>query len=168
MKKCPQCRREYSDNSLRFCLDDGAVLAIIGTSDRSAAATEVFSGGSTAAGSRATVPGGQTAYAPPSNAGRVLSTIALLLVFGSIALFLSGFIASAVKMAESVVGGLILFSLPGAGLGTIFALIGLYRAYRASDGQGAKKLAIFAVLLNVIFLTGVAILLLLGLAITMT
>ncbi|MEO7509196.1 MAG: hypothetical protein ABIZ95_18255 [Pyrinomonadaceae bacterium] len=168
MKKCPQCQREYSDNSLRFCLDDGAVLENIGSSSRSAAATEVFSRGSTAAGSRATVPVGQAAYGTPSNAGRALSIVALLLVFGSIALFFTGFFASALKANESVVGGLILFSLPGAGLGTIIALIGLYRAYRAADGQGAKKMAIFAVLLNVIFMAGVAILLLLGLAITMT
>ena len=27
MKNCPQCNRTYSDDSLRFCLDDGAVLA---------------------------------------------------------------------------------------------------------------------------------------------
>src|SRR5712691_7422120 len=27
MKHCPQCKRTYSDDSLRFCLDDGSVLA---------------------------------------------------------------------------------------------------------------------------------------------
>lgn len=27
MKKCPACNRSYSDESLNFCLDDGAVLA---------------------------------------------------------------------------------------------------------------------------------------------
>lgn len=27
MKYCPQCKRTYSDDSLRFCLDDGTVLA---------------------------------------------------------------------------------------------------------------------------------------------
>ena len=27
MKICPQCKRTYSDDSLRFCLDDGTVLA---------------------------------------------------------------------------------------------------------------------------------------------
>jgi protein-disulfide isomerase len=26
MKRCPKCNREYSDNSLRFCLDDGGQL----------------------------------------------------------------------------------------------------------------------------------------------
>ncbi len=26
MKRCPECRRDYYDDSLSFCLDDGAVL----------------------------------------------------------------------------------------------------------------------------------------------
>jgi hypothetical protein len=28
MKLCPQCKRTYSDDSLRFCLDDGSVLVL--------------------------------------------------------------------------------------------------------------------------------------------
>src|SRR2546421_10411881 len=27
MKRCPQCNREYSDDTLRFCLEDGTPLA---------------------------------------------------------------------------------------------------------------------------------------------
>lgn len=27
MKNCPQCNRTYSDNSMSFCLDDGALLS---------------------------------------------------------------------------------------------------------------------------------------------
>ena len=30
MKQCPQCSRDYEDDSLRFCLDDGAVLKSVG------------------------------------------------------------------------------------------------------------------------------------------
>src|SRR3982751_1530181 len=26
MKRCPQCRRDYTDETLNFCLDDGAAL----------------------------------------------------------------------------------------------------------------------------------------------
>src|SRR5687768_18467650 len=26
MKRCPECRRDYTDDSLNFCLDDGAEL----------------------------------------------------------------------------------------------------------------------------------------------
>lgn len=33
MKRCPQCRRQYSDESLNFCLDDGAPLVVEPDSD---------------------------------------------------------------------------------------------------------------------------------------
>jgi hypothetical protein len=33
MKRCPQCRRRYSDDSLNFCLDDGAPLVVEPDSD---------------------------------------------------------------------------------------------------------------------------------------
>lgn len=26
MKRCPECRRDYTDETLNFCLDDGATL----------------------------------------------------------------------------------------------------------------------------------------------
>ncbi len=26
MKRCPECRRDYTDETLNFCLDDGAAL----------------------------------------------------------------------------------------------------------------------------------------------
>ena len=29
MKQCPQCNRSYADDSLRFCLDDGALLRLV-------------------------------------------------------------------------------------------------------------------------------------------
>jgi hypothetical protein len=33
MKRCPQCRRRYSDESLNFCLDDGSPLGVEPDSD---------------------------------------------------------------------------------------------------------------------------------------
>ncbi len=33
MKQCPTCNRTYSDEALRFCLDDGATLERLGSSD---------------------------------------------------------------------------------------------------------------------------------------
>jgi hypothetical protein len=41
MKKCPKCRTEYSDETLRFCLEDGTELSFVGK--QSEVATEVFS-----------------------------------------------------------------------------------------------------------------------------
>jgi len=31
MKQCPQCKRSYDDDTLRFCLDDGALLKLVGS-----------------------------------------------------------------------------------------------------------------------------------------
>ena len=61
MKRCPECARDYNDDSLRFCLDDGAELlfgpadgpetAILGSSrPTSEASTKLFSSGSSPSG----------------------------------------------------------------------------------------------------------------------
>src|ERR1700674_726859 len=34
MKHCPKCNRTYRDDTLRFCLEDGAALATVGRSPR--------------------------------------------------------------------------------------------------------------------------------------
>ncbi|MBV9210146.1 MAG: nuclear transport factor 2 family protein [Acidobacteria bacterium] len=62
MKYCPTCRRTYADDTLRFCLDDGALLLSESDSSsnppshRSNAATEILSSSSSA----------QTERMPPS------------------------------------------------------------------------------------------------------
>ena len=38
MKRCPECRRDYYDDSLSYCLEDGAVL-LSGLPDEPATAT---------------------------------------------------------------------------------------------------------------------------------
>lgn len=42
MKQCPQCNRSYEDDSLRFCLDDGALLRLVGSPARDPNATLVY------------------------------------------------------------------------------------------------------------------------------
>jgi len=44
MKHCPKCKREYDDDSLRFCLEDGAALARPDASAKSADETAVLPG----------------------------------------------------------------------------------------------------------------------------
>jgi hypothetical protein len=156
IKQCPKCRREYTDGTLRFCLDDGTALV----GQTSEATTMLYSG--------ATTPSqGVVATSRPSNAGRVLSIIAILLALGSFLLVIIGLIASAMNVREDAVGGLVVFSVPGACLGVLLGLVGLYRAYRAKDGMGARKTAIVSVALNLLFLLVLAGLLILGLAGTM-
>jgi len=42
MKRCPKCQRSYEDDTLRFCLEDGAVLSVEGTSRSEPPPTEIF------------------------------------------------------------------------------------------------------------------------------
>lgn len=44
MKHCPKCKREYEDDSLRFCLEDGTALVTRDTSRASAEPTAVLPG----------------------------------------------------------------------------------------------------------------------------
>lgn len=41
MKRCPECRRDYYDNSLHYCLDDGAAL-LEGPASMDEPGTELF------------------------------------------------------------------------------------------------------------------------------
>src|SRR5512144_1737059 len=41
MKRCPECRRDYTDETLNFCLDDGAAL-VDGPASGNEPATAVF------------------------------------------------------------------------------------------------------------------------------
>src|SRR5215218_6624647 len=43
MKRCSECGRDYNDDSLRFCLDDGAVL-LFGPAATDEPATAIFGG----------------------------------------------------------------------------------------------------------------------------
>ena len=63
MRICPACRQTYSDDSLNFCLNDGAALAVANT--RETAATERFAHAQTQPNARA----GQN-FAHPNAAGK--------------------------------------------------------------------------------------------------
>src|SRR3982751_5020420 len=43
MKRCPECRRDYYDDSLLYCLDDGSAL-LEGPASGDEPATAIFSG----------------------------------------------------------------------------------------------------------------------------
>ncbi|MCA1589457.1 MAG: hypothetical protein LC734_03510, partial [Acidobacteria bacterium] len=54
MKRCPECRRDYYDDTLSFCLDDGSAL-LEGPSSLEEPATAILSeSGSVATGVAAT------------------------------------------------------------------------------------------------------------------
>ena len=76
MKQCPQCRTTYTDDSLRFCLADGTVLAEIGEEE-----TVVRPGGAAA------VP---TAHPPKKSGFPVSKVLIALLVIGFLGLLAAG------------------------------------------------------------------------------
>jgi hypothetical protein len=156
--------RDYTDDTLRFCLDDGAGLIEKFATQPSNQPTVSFMGNQTLAEGGI---GARTVASSPSNAGRILGLIAMLLGLGSWLFMIVGVIASASSVESSIVGVLILISIPGACLGMLLGLIGLYRAFRTADRKGAKKTAILSVLINLLFLLGLAALMVLGLAGTM-
>ncbi len=92
MKRCPKCRRDYTDETLNFCLDDGAAL-VDGPASVDEPATAILSvppavpGGSLAAESPTvqiqppTTAGG---YGRPNRGLLVVTTIAVLLVISGI------------------------------------------------------------------------------------
>src|SRR4051812_6062653 len=45
MKRCPECRRSYADETLNYCLDDGAAL-VDGPASLEGAETEILSSSS--------------------------------------------------------------------------------------------------------------------------
>lgn len=178
MKICSNCKRNYNDDSLSFCLDCG--LPLIGGSSNQAAtmvmpATETAKQSPTSAHRpNPTTPQHQihtqTPHAiphqqikpPPSNAGRIFSVISILFTLGGILFFMIGLVAAGLQAENTVVGVFVLLSMFIVPIGTLIGLIALYRAFRSRDGQGTKKTAILAILINLFFVLGFVALMLLG------
>jgi hypothetical protein len=88
MKICPQCKRTYSDDSLRFCLDDGSVLArdptatisFGSTTEDSEARTQVLHAPSRQSRPVATAPVTVNSSSPILTAGVVLIAGLLLVL----------------------------------------------------------------------------------------
>src|SRR6266540_3266437 len=89
MKRCPKCNRQYNDDTLRFCLEDGTPLSAI-TRDANPPATEILPSpvASTQKSSAPTIPsylsGGAAPQADARRSNPILTVgvvvIALLLL----------------------------------------------------------------------------------------
>ncbi|GEM_PF-2231018 len=102
----------------------------------------------------------------PSAAGRISAILCILITIASTVLFIFVLIGIALEFKDetalAVLGFTILLSLFLPGVGTIFGLFGLYLAFRAGKGQGAKKTAIIGILLNLVLILGLLLLFVLG------
>ena len=116
MKLCPQCQRTYSDDSLRFCLEDGAILAV----DTNA----TLPYGPTTQG--ATPPSSQAAF-PPERPARQAPRYSARAPENPIQV-----VATANPSSPILTAGVILI----AGLLSILAIVGIvfvYKYWKASE-----------------------------------
>ncbi len=113
MKRCPECRRDYSDDSLSFCLDDGSQLVDGPATDASATAI-LPRAGTVATGSQpdgeASEPRTVLLPEPLATVGSdpfkrklwAVATIALLLVIGGIGFAVYKFLARPDKPLQAM------------------------------------------------------------------
>ena len=189
MKVCTKCNRTYTDDSLAFCLECGSHLQI-GQGSSQAAATAVMTPTQFAhqAPTAQMQPNLTTPhYAPPiqaetqtpsytpaysekpSNAGRVTAILCVLLTIGGLMFFILGLFGSAAKiMDNTVVGVFVLLAMFIPGFGTLIGLFSLYRAFRSHDGKGAKKTAVLAILVNLLYIFCFVLLMVYGAFLSLT
>lgn len=89
MKRCPECRRDYQDDTLNFCLDDGKPL--VDGPRSTEAATEFFTAPANNAplGRDTGAANMETAILPSRRAGRLPQKLGLLAAFAGIAVIAS-------------------------------------------------------------------------------
>lgn len=180
MKICPTCNRSYTDDSLKFCLDDGTPLVVgtySGQGARTSAKTEMFPQNPTVTTrpnqtipqqnihtqpQQSTPPHHSGVSAKPSNAGLFFAIFSLLFTFAGILFFISAIGAAIAKVEETIIGLLVVISMFIVPIGTLIGLIALYRAFRSRDGKGAKGFSVIAIIVNLLFVLGFVALMLLG------
>lgn len=90
MKRCPQCRRDYYDDTLSFCLDDGTSL-VEGPVSFEEPATAVISPHETEPATRtfdpASLPKERSSTALPASLNKFFPMIAVLVIMIALALF---------------------------------------------------------------------------------
>lgn len=102
MKRCPQCRRDYYDDSLSFCLDDGAAL-LEGPSSVDGPATAMLVGEQTEPETRLMATG-------RASSGAITTSPSVVLTRGWI---VAGIVAVALAIALGV-GGYLYFRRPAS------------------------------------------------------
>jgi hypothetical protein len=184
MKICIKCNRTYSDESLAFCLECGSSLntgskqGIASTPTAVMTPTQFGSPLPTAqaqpnmtapqytpiAQTQPQTPSYQPPYSErPSNAGRLLAILCILLTVGGLLFFTIAMFGSASKiMGDTAVGALVLLAMFIPAFGTLIGLFALYRAFRNHDGKGAKKTAILGIIINLFYVLGFVVLMTIG------
>jgi hypothetical protein len=152
MKQCPKCRREYHDHALQVCPEDGrALFEKFGVESPGRSTARDYSG--QAPDYRAGFPRTSPPVAlRPSNAGLGLAIVAAVLGLAAVGVLISGIVIGSMNQSDPIVDGSIIVSLLSASLGMILGLLALSRTFRAAGALAARITAVFAVVLNLVFL----------------
>lgn len=181
MKRCPACRRTYTDDTLSYCLEDGSTLFSEAAASSDLAATIIMPE------PRVTAPVNQNTYRPtppqpftgpaplwqhphraqmlqttPVRQGRGAAVTSLVLAIAAFALLGFCIIAGASGVEDTLIGGIFLFSCLLALVGAVVGIIATSRSSREGSAQNAKAMSIVALALNGLYLLIVVLFLILG------
>jgi hypothetical protein len=184
MKRCPVCQREYSDESLSYCLEDGSFLSGNSSESSDMAATIIMPD------PRITVPERQETFrhapvspqpftTPPPTAwspaaaqparpfvkarqGRGVAIASLILAIVSFALLGFCIVAGASNVEATLIGGIFLFSVVLAFGGAIAGIVAISKSSKDTGPQNSKALSVVALVLNGLFLLISVVFLVLG------
>lgn len=183
MKRCPVCQREYTDETLSYCLEDGSPLSGHSSASSDMAATIIMPD------PRVTVPERQETFQyapvspqpfikpptawPPASAqqapspvkarqGRGVAIASLILAIVSFVLLAFCIIAGASNVEATIIGGVFLFSVILAFGGAVAGIIAISKSSKATGPQNAKAMSVVALVLNGLYLLISVVFLVLG------
>ena len=193
MKRCPSCQRTYTDDSLKFCLEDGSTLLGESSDATDLPATVIMPDPRITSPARAeTARPQQTpaqfaspqAYnAPPpvwssaaaaaqthphatAGQGRGAAITSLICAIASFLMLAFCVIGGASRVDESLLGGIFIFSALLSLLGAVLGIVAVVKTGRDSSPQNSRVMAIIALILNGIYLLIVVVILVLSMVAT--
>jgi hypothetical protein len=184
MKRCPVCQREYTDETLSYCLEDGSPLSGKSKEPSDMAATIIMPD------PRITVPERQETFRyapvspqpftmpppstwPPATAhqaqpsvkarqGRSVAIASLVLAIVSFALLGFCIVAGASNVEATLIGGVFLFSVVLAFAGAVAGIVAISKSSKDTNPQNAKAMSVVALVLNGLYLLISVVFLILG------
>jgi hypothetical protein len=173
MKRCPACQRTYEDDTLSYCLEDGAALLNDASASSDLAATIIIPE------PRITTPVKPETYRPapppqvyaqpapswspaampphalasaPARQGRGAAVTSLIFAISAFVMLGFCILGGATGVNEELIGGVFIFSVLLALAGTVLGIIATSRSSKDTSAQNAKTISIVALALNGLYL----------------
>ncbi|HKQ53346.1 MAG TPA: hypothetical protein VJT74_13310 [Pyrinomonadaceae bacterium] len=186
MKRCPVCQRRY-DETLAFCLEDGARLVSVSSAADDQPATIIMPDPRVTAPTPprpetfpqpqpqpytqpppmwAPAPAPQPYATTPAGRGRGLAVTSLVMAISAFAIFGFCIIAGAAGVNNNLIGGVFILSVLLTLVGAILGIVATSKSSRDPSPHNSKAMAVVALALNGFYLVLVIIFLILGALIT--